>query len=533
MLGWCQAIARNPHRLPNSTRTPEVSGDASHNSSLNDKSPGRSTSRSSNISKASSPTTGTAPRSQSRLSVCPSTQDICRSTTLHDLSEDELEHATPVMVLTPSNRESGKKQVKRRFRRKRETGDNGEHTEKQGKGKECKLHPEPARSSWKASDSSSSSDESQWAQARRRAREKARMARRGRRNSRSCSNQDWFSKNNAVELVTLGTMGKKKQEVSDPENPTLNHRRRRVPKLKESQSSVSSQEARISSRKCGKSKGKSYYRDRQPASFLRHGRGSKEHFADAGSGSDALAVPDNRAPSGAGSGVTDAVQKPPVLCDDWSDDLEVCRICHCEGDDESPLITPCRCTGTLRFVHQACLHQWIKSSDTRCCELCKYDFIMETKLKPLRKWEKLQMTTSERRKIVCSVTFHIIAITCVVWSLYVLIDRTAEEIKQGNDNGVLEWPFWTKLVVVAIGFTGGLVFMYVQCKVYVQLWRRLKAYNRVIFVQNCPDTAKKLEEKNSSCTQTSDVKDAVVVRVAQTGTNSQPAAEETSEVMPV
>lgn len=61
------------------------------------------------------------------------------------------------------------------------------------------------------------------------------------------------------------------------------------------------------------------------------------------------------------------------------------RICHCEGDDESPLITPCHCTGSLRFVHQSCLQQWIKSSDTRCCELCKYEFIMETKLKPLRK----------------------------------------------------------------------------------------------------------------------------------------------------
>uniref|UniRef100_A0A096M249 RING-type E3 ubiquitin transferase n=1 Tax=Poecilia formosa TaxID=48698 RepID=A0A096M249_POEFO len=105
---------------------------------------------------------------------------------------------------------------------------------------------------------------------------------------------------------------------------------------------------------------------------------------------------------------------------------DCCRICHCEGDDESPLITPCHCTGSLRFVHQSCLQQWIKSSDTRCCELCKYEFIMETKLKPLRKWEKLQMTASERRKIMCSVTFHVIAITCVVWSLYVLIDRTAE-----------------------------------------------------------------------------------------------------------
>ncbi|KAB5581809.1 hypothetical protein PHYPO_G00179900 [Pangasianodon hypophthalmus] len=167
---------------------------------------------------------------------------------------------------------------------------------------------------------------------------------------------------------------------------------------------------------------------------------------------------------------------------------DICRICHCEGDEDSPLITPCHCTGSLRFVHQACLQQWIKSSDTRCCELCKFEFIMETKLKPLRKWEKLQMTASERRKIMCSVSFHVIAITCVVWSLYVLIDRTAEEIKQG----ILEWPFWTKLVVVAIGFTGGLVFMYVQCKVYIQLWRRLKAYNRVIYVQNRPETYKKI-----------------------------------------
>ncbi|KAL6487312.1 hypothetical protein MHYP_G00039380 [Metynnis hypsauchen] len=199
---------------------------------------------------------------------------------------------------------------------------------------------------------------------------------------------------------------------------------------------------------------------------------------------------------------------------------DICRICHCEGDDESPLIMPCHCTGSLRFVHQACLQQWIKSSDTRCCELCKFEFIMETKLKPLRKWEKLQMTASERRKIMCSVTFHVIAITCVVWSLYVLIDRTAEEIKQG----ILEWPFWTKLVVVAIGFTGGLVFMYVQCKVYIQLWRRLKAYNRVIYVQNRPETCKKIVfEKPAFMEPNLDNKEAL--GLAQSDTNSSQYTE--------
>jgi len=75
--------------------------------------------------------------------------------------------------------------------------------------------------------------------------------------------------------------------------------------------------------------------------------------------------------------------------------------------------------------------------------------------------------------------------------------------------------------------------MYVQCKVYVQLWRRLKAYNRVIFVQNCPDTAKK-QEKNFSCPANMDIKDAVVVPVSQTGAASLPAADAgPPEVVPV
>uniref|UniRef100_A0A4X1TVF3 RING-CH-type domain-containing protein n=1 Tax=Sus scrofa TaxID=9823 RepID=A0A4X1TVF3_PIG len=212
---------------------------------------------------------------------------------------------------------------------------------------------------------------------------------------------------------------------------------------------------------------------------------------------------------------------------------DICRTCGCKGEGDSPVVTACRCSGTLRAFHIACLSQWIKGSVIQCFKLRKYQEIRKRELKKKRKWEKLQMTTSERRKIFCSVTFHVIAITCVVWSLYVLIDRTAEEIKQGNDNGVLEWPFWTKLVVVAIGFTGGLVFMYVQCKVYVQLWRRLKAYNRVIFVQNCPDTAKR-PDRSCPCQASSDAKAAGAVPAAQTATGALPPAEGgPPEVIPV
>lgn len=67
--------------------------------------------------------------------------------------------------------------------------------------------------------------------------------------------------------------------------------------------------------------------------------------------------------------------------------------------------------------------------------------------------------------------------------------------------------------------------MYVQCKVYFQLWRRLKAYNRVIFVQNCPDIGKKIGDRNTSNRQCSDNRDSVTVPVSQTDTTLQRAPE--------
>lgn len=50
---------------------------------------------------------------------------------------------------------------------------------------------------------------------------------------------------------------------------------------------------------------------------------------------------------------------------------DFCRICH-ESDSISPLLTPCMCSGSLRYVHQMCLQQWLTASETNACELCKY-----------------------------------------------------------------------------------------------------------------------------------------------------------------
>ncbi|UJR29067.1 hypothetical protein I4U23_010281 [Adineta vaga] len=166
-----------------------------------------------------------------------------------------------------------------------------------------------------------------------------------------------------------------------------------------------------------------------------------------------------------------------------SDNPDICRICHCESTPDEPLISPCLCLGTMQYLHQSCLQRWIKSAGVKSCELCKFEFIMHSEIKPFNQWQKLDMNVVERRKIMCSVAFNLIAVTCVLWSFYVLIEKTREEVKQGK----LQWPFWTKLIVVAIGFTGGLVFLYVQCKMYLQLCIRWRQFNQRIVIHSISD----------------------------------------------
>jgi len=59
---------------------------------------------------------------------------------------------------------------------------------------------------------------------------------------------------------------------------------------------------------------------------------------------------------------------------------EMCKICHCSGEANVSLIAPCYCSGSLKYVHQECLQRWIKSSDIKRCELCKYPFAMQAKV---------------------------------------------------------------------------------------------------------------------------------------------------------
>ncbi|XP_042011168.1 probable E3 ubiquitin ligase SUD1 [Salvia splendens] len=76
--------------------------------------------------------------------------------------------------------------------------------------------------------------------------------------------------------------------------------------------------------------------------------------------------------SSGGGGGDNSKTRFNLLDDDEEGD--VCRICRNPGDADNPLRYPCACSGSIKFVHQDCLLQWLNHSQARQCEVCKHPF---------------------------------------------------------------------------------------------------------------------------------------------------------------
>ncbi|XP_062101931.1 probable E3 ubiquitin ligase SUD1 isoform X2 [Humulus lupulus] len=55
-------------------------------------------------------------------------------------------------------------------------------------------------------------------------------------------------------------------------------------------------------------------------------------------------------------------------------DEDECRICRSPGEPGNPLRYPCACRGTIKYVHQDCLLQWLNRRKISHCEVCKHEY---------------------------------------------------------------------------------------------------------------------------------------------------------------
>ncbi|EZA62241.1 E3 ubiquitin-protein ligase MARCH3 [Ooceraea biroi] len=152
----------------------------------------------------------------------------------------------------------------------------------------------------------------------------------------------------------------------------------------------------------------------------------------------------------------------------------VCRICHTNTAKE-PLISPCRCKGTLAYVHLSCLERWLNQSCRTYCELCRYCFnAVET---PRYRWpESLRIWISHPRNrtniqsdlliltLLTIVTAGLVAV-CHLGMRYFIIEGKKIGISKLWTRGAI----WFFLTAVILGY---ITTVYLLGRDQVSLWYR-------------------------------------------------------------
>jgi hypothetical protein len=186
--------------------------------------------------------------------------------------------------------------------------------------------------------------------------------------------------------------------------------------------------------------------------------------------------------------------------DDGDLDGDKCRICL--GGSE-PLISPCKCIGTMKYVHNDCLVQWKRSklqqnvqddfiqklnnSPTFSCEVCKCSLPYESRLYCSETTVNVIAQTSS---LVTIFAFLICMgfILCTLYSFAVpMVEPIAEktifkmsEIYRGVANPKSQRLNWIKKSKIVFTLNKMLEWLAKQSKPY---WKKMIIFRRPIFIK--------------------------------------------------
>lgn len=159
--------------------------------------------------------------------------------------------------------------------------------------------------------------------------------------------------------------------------------------------------------------------------------------------------------------VSESVEERSTQGGDDEDDEEeeICRICRCGREEKRPLYHPCVCTGSIKFVHEDCLLEWLNHSSSASgnrskCELCGHKFRFTPVYEPgapnslsvaefahLSLYRGLKLVPFVGRVIVVALTWGVFIpiATCVMFRILSLgkLDRHEDLHLFDNNQGTL------------------------------------------------------------------------------------------------
>lgn len=131
-----------------------------------------------------------------------------------------------------------------------------------------------------------------------------------------------------------------------------------------------------------------------------------------------------------------------------------CRICDYPGELANQLISPCRCSGTSKFVHEQCLNKWletIKSHSSPHCEVCRYH-IRTHKRYRINDWHFPDVSPRDKFLHLIFLISLLVLIICAVTNIIGIVTDTKTHSPQDPQTKV------TMTTIEGVTLVSGLLF---------------------------------------------------------------------------
>lgn len=152
----------------------------------------------------------------------------------------------------------------------------------------------------------------------------------------------------------------------------------------------------------------------------------------------------------------------------------ICKICHMTARENDPLISPCRCSGTMQYIHCGCLMRWLEVCHKRgrrpaSCELCQYQYHWHKKFK-IRHWQFPQCSRKDKILHLLFILSALLMITCA--SLTIMFFKQDKGTKVDLNQELTQSEIGN-LVCGVLFFVAFFVAIYVEAKSHNTLYKLL------------------------------------------------------------
>ncbi|XP_050093513.1 E3 ubiquitin-protein ligase MARCHF2-like [Anopheles aquasalis] len=143
-------------------------------------------------------------------------------------------------------------------------------------------------------------------------------------------------------------------------------------------------------------------------------------------------------------------------------DSVVCRICQ-SSSEELRLVSPCRCKGTMKYVHLECLEVWLNRSGLARCELCLHPFQTHESLRygcceSLSVW----YSNPDNRNLLLSdlMIYFIMSLVCAMLTMVCLLVLRFQGYEQDPfGEQVAKTAVFSFLVLIILAYIGNVLVM--------------------------------------------------------------------------